>query len=227
MPDFPLGNPFFHFWWLQLFFPHCLREVHIPGKMFKGGFKSWTCRDHWCYLQEHLRKLEGTSKSNSLENKLSKLLDWFRFLHPERRNKMWTKGPFSVKMCFGQMQVYEGWLYSFRSENFPQNLLFWDGDSWDSPEQPCLSHCWDTGLLILTSFLFQLNHTELQCYFLLQGTTLWTHRIRTCTNNFQTAVKPQLNCIKDQSKPKMFSKAKYSFQVGYQVLLWEHFYWSK
>lgn len=153
MPDFPLGNPFFHFWWLQLFFPHCLREVHIPGKLFKVGFKSWTCRDHWCYLREHPRKLEGASKSNSLENKLSQLLDWFIFLHPERRNKMWTKGPFSVKMCFGQMQVYKGCLYSFMSENFPQNLLFWHGDSWASPEQPCLSHCWDTGLLILTSFL--------------------------------------------------------------------------
>lgn len=52
--------------------------------------------------------------------------------------------------------------------------------------------------------LFQPNPTELRCYFLLQGTTLWMHRIRTCTNSFQAAVKPQLNCIKDQSKPKIF-----------------------
>lgn len=150
------GEPVFPLLMAAAFFPPCLREVHIPGKMFKVGFKSWTCRDHWRYLREHLRKPEGSSKSNSLENKLSswQLLDWFRFLHPERRNKIWTKGPLSDKMCFGRMQVYKGWLYSFSSENFLQDLLFWNGDSWASPEQLWLSHCWDAGLLMtLTSFL--------------------------------------------------------------------------
>lgn len=58
---------------------------------------------------------------------------------------------------------------------------------------------------------------------LLHGTTLWMHRI--CANSFQAAVKPQSNCIKDQSKQKKIQK--YFFQVEHQVLLWEHFQWSK
>lgn len=44
---------------------------------------------------------------------------------------------------------------------------------------------------------------------LLQGTTLWTHRI--CANSFQAAVKTQSNCIKDQSKKRKIQK--YFFQV--------------
>lgn len=80
---------------------NCPREVHIPGKMFKVGFKSSTCGDHRYYLWEHLmRKSEGSTKSNSLENKLSiwKLLDWFMFLQPERRNNPLTKRLLALKM---------------------------------------------------------------------------------------------------------------------------------
>lgn len=85
---------------------NCPREVHIPGKTFTVGFKSWTCGDHWCYPWEHLmRKSDGSTELNSLENKLSSwhLLDWFMFLQPERRNKLLTKRLLALKMWFGQM----------------------------------------------------------------------------------------------------------------------------
>lgn len=57
--------------------------------------------------------------------------------------------------------------------------------------------------------LFQPNHAGLGCYFLWQGTTLWIHEIRTCANSFQAAVKPQLNCIKHQSEPKIFQSISF------------------
>lgn len=48
---------------------------------------------------------------------------------------------------------------------------------------------------------------------------------RICATSFQAALKPQSNCIKDQSKKKKIQK--YFFQVEHQVLLWEHFQWKK
>lgn len=124
------------------------REVHIPGKMFEVGFKSWTCGDHWCCLWEHLmRKSEG---SNSLENKMSswQLLDSFMFLQPER-NKLLTKRLLALKTWFGQMLAYKGWLFTFSSDHVFWGLLVWNSNSWNSPEQPSMILLRSTMVLIL------------------------------------------------------------------------------
>lgn len=125
--------------------------MHIPGKMLKVGFKSWRCGDHWCCLWEHLmRKSEGSIRSNSLENKLSgwQLLDWLMFLQPER-NKLLTKRLLALKMWFGQMSAYKGWLFTFSSDNIFWDLLVWNSNSWNSPEQPSMILLRSTTVLIL------------------------------------------------------------------------------